>query len=228
MMSVAFFLLFAATCHCSTDTNYKDYNRDMLFSADQSIQAMSLPIYHRFESESVKKKAQAGSMVQAWQDILGPETKVHFPGVFEEDKHLIDQQLQSWKSGHIYEWYWRCSSDISKGMFFVGYSMLQPAHLCLHSVVTASVESVFDFKGMEWCDKPFWTNTITCKMRHVLGSKQPGFLVNPSICLARQEAKRIMSHGVCNASEAATRRKKQFDDICKRIYIDYKYEPTFD
>src|ERR1700722_1227008 len=226
MMSVAFFLVFAAICHSSTDTNNRDYSRDMLFSADQGIQAMSLPIHHRFESEGVKRKARAGFMVQAWQDILGHETKVHFPGVFDEDKHLMDQQRQSWKNGHGYEWY-RCGHDIRKGMFFVGYSMLQPAHLRLHIVVAAPVPSAFDFKSMEWCEKPFWTNTITCKMRHVQSSKEPGFLVNPSICLAREEAKGMVSHGVCNASEAA-RRKEEFDDICRRIYKECKYGSPFD
>ena len=105
MLSFSFFFLFAAICHSSTDTNKSAYARDMLFSADQGIQTMSLPLYHRFESESVKRRAQAGSIVQAWQDILGPEAKVHFPGVFDEDKHLANQQLQSWNNGNIYEWY---------------------------------------------------------------------------------------------------------------------------
>ena len=121
----------------------------------------------------------------------------------------------------------RRNHDLRSNMFFVGYSTLQPEHLRIHSVVATSPTSVFNFKALEWCDKPFWANTITCKIKSVLSSKQPGFLVNPSICLALQEAKKTMNHGVCNASEAAARREKQFNDICNKISKDFKYESPF-
>ena len=37
----------------------------------------------------------------------------------------------------------------------------------------------------------------------------------------------MMSHGVCNASEAA-RRKEEFDDVCRRIYKEFKHGSPFD
>lgn len=175
MILLAF--LFTALCHASDYLSLDPFTSDILFSLDQNIQGLSQPIHHRFESLPVKDKARGGYITQAWQDVLGPQAKVYFPGKLDKNELLRWQQLKSWENRNIYRWYHGIETLFPGRMFFVGYSTLQPEHMRLHNIVTTPPKMPCKFLAMKWCDKPFWANTCTCRMMPMIFSKKPGFLV---------------------------------------------------
>ena len=198
-----FAFVFIAICRASENLDYSPYSQDLLFSLDQNIQDLSQPLYHRFEHPIVKDKARAGFIAQAWQDVMEPQTKVYFPEKFAKDKRWRWQQLAAWEDEHIYGWYQVKDGFFPKRMFFIGYSTLQPAHMRLHSIVVTPLQGTFEFANGEWCEKPFWSNTSTCKMKSKIHLKKPGFLVNRCIPLAYKEAMAIRARAARRSFENA-------------------------
>ena len=183
-----FAFLFVAICRASEDLDLGTFSRDLLFSLDQNIQVLSQPLHHRFEHLVVRDKARAGFITQAWQDVMGPQIKVYFPDKFDRRGIWRWQQLIAWENKNVYQWYHGMDGLFPNRMFFVGYSTLQPAHMRLHSIVVTSVQDSWEFACAKWCEKPFWSNTSTCKVASKMHLKKPGFLVNGCIRLAQEEA----------------------------------------
>ena len=176
-----FAFVFIAFCRASGHLSHGPYYRDLLFSLDQHIQDLSQPLHHRFEHPIVKDKARAGFITQTWQDVMGPQTDVYFPEKFDKDKLWRWQQLNVWEDKRIYTWHQAMDELFQDRMFFIGYSTFQPAHMRLHSIIVTSLQGIFGFANGEWCKKPFWSNTSTCKMKLKIHLKKPGFLVNRCI-----------------------------------------------
>ena len=135
-----FAFLFIAFCRASEDLDHGPYSQDLLFSLDQNIQVLSQPLHHRFEHSIVKDKARVGFITQAWQDVMGPQTEVYFPEKLDKDKLWRERQLKVWEYKHIYRWYQAMDGFFSDGMFFIGYSTLQPKNMRLtqHSSHTST------------------------------------------------------------------------------------------
>ena len=180
--------LFIVLCRASEDLNSDTFVRDLLFSVDQNIQVLSKPLHHRFEHPIVRDKARAGFITQAWQDVMGPQTKVYFPDKLDKKELWRWQQLITWENKNVYTWYHGMDGLFPNRMFFVGYSTLRPAHMRLHSMVVTSLQDILEFACTKWCKKPFWSNTSTCKVASKMHFKKPGFLVNRCILLAQEEA----------------------------------------
>ena len=195
-----FFFLLTKLCRASCGSPAHDpYYRDLLFSLDQHIQALSKPLDLRFETLPVRNKARKDVITRAWQDIFGSQAKVHFPDKLDNNAMWRRAQLNSWHAEDTYLWQRGPGGILSRTMYFVGFSTLQPQHLRLHSIIVTLIQNVCDFSTMEWCEKPFWSNTSTCKMRTKLSSKEPGFLVKPCIQMSRIEAKAIQSRASFDA-----------------------------
>ena len=94
----------------------------------------------------------------------------------------------------------------------------------LHTIVSTSRLGVCDFVVMEWCSKPFWRNTFPCKIKPVLTTRKPGFLVNACKHQAQQEGRMMRRLEAYELCKEAILRGKRPEGIWREFIKESKYE----